>query len=114
MCGVNIVYDVHYDLEDNKKGDATFLLRYDDVFFRLNVFREHNTKEAVGSLSYLGTNSGGRGQWDMSVKTHPNLPQIQLIARTVRIQSYFCIRMIIIFLHHFIRYDRMQRFERRY
>lgn len=84
---MNIAYDVHYDLEDNKKGDATFLLRYDDVFFRLIIFREHNNKaEVKGTLNYEGTNSGGRGQWDMSVKTHPNLPQIQLIARTVRTQ----------------------------
>lgn len=83
LCGVNIVYDVYYVLEENKKGNSTYLLRYDNVFFNLKISRKHDEVEK-GSLKYMGTNSGGRGQWDMSVKIHPNTPQDQLIARTVR------------------------------
>lgn len=81
--GVNIVYDVHYELEDDKNGDATFLLRHNDVTFTLRIFRKHNA-EVESSVQFLCTNSGGRGQWEMTVKTHPNTPQVQIIARTVR------------------------------
>lgn len=83
LRGVNIVYDVHYELEDNKNGDATFLLRHDDVSFTLRMFRKHNA-EVESSVQYQSINSVGRGQWEMSVKTHPNTPQVQIMARTVR------------------------------
>lgn len=83
LRGVSIVYDVHYELEGDKNGDATFLLKHDDVSFTLRIFRKHNA-EVESSVEYRTINGAGRGQWEISVKAHPNTPQVQIIARTVR------------------------------
>ncbi|XP_055319862.1 uncharacterized protein LOC129577227 [Sitodiplosis mosellana] len=88
LCGVTVFYDVHYNLEDNKKGDATFRVKYDSVDFDLNIVREHNA-EVKSTLIYRGINSGGRGQWGTAVTTHPNTPQVQLITNTIRSDSHF-------------------------
>ncbi|XP_055319865.1 uncharacterized protein LOC129577229 [Sitodiplosis mosellana] len=82
LCSVIVFYDVHYDLEDNKKGDATFRVKYDSVDFDLNIVREHNA-EVKSTLIYRGINSGGRGLWGTAVTTHPNTPQVQLITNTL-------------------------------
>lgn len=55
----------------------------------MEITRKHSQNNATGKLKYLGTNSGGHGQWDMSVKIHPNEPTVQVIARQVSIHKIF-------------------------
>lgn len=78
---MNIAYDVHYDLEDNGKGDAVFLIRYENFQFKLSVTKRHNGK-AEGAIEYVGVNSGGQYA-GLMVKFDPDTPISQLIARNV-------------------------------
>ncbi|XP_031620559.1 uncharacterized protein LOC116339061 isoform X2 [Contarinia nasturtii] len=86
LRGVNIAYDVHYDLHSNFKGDAVFLIRYENFHFHLVITQIHNEK-AKGFIQYVGVNSGG--QYSLIVKIDPDIPEAQLIARNLRYNPNF-------------------------
>lgn len=84
MTDVCVVYDVHYELKNNIKGDATFLIKFDDIVYFMSLSNEKNNK-MQGKIAFLATNS--RGQYFMEVKTYPNNKYEQIIVRHVRIKS---------------------------
>lgn len=80
LSGVNLAYDVNYNLENNIKGNATFLIRYNDISFKLISTKKHNEQNAEGTMEYT---SAGSGHFELIVKTDSSVPEVILIARHV-------------------------------
>lgn len=75
---------MQYNLENNINGDAFFLVRYDDLYFDMEISRKHTEEMASGKLKFMGANLGDRKSLAKRVKYYPdNKPIVQLIARFV-------------------------------
>lgn len=78
--GVQIAMDTDYSLK-NYVNPGAMLIRFQDVSFAIEIFRNHSTKVVVPEVTLVSTNS--RGQYKMKIQMFPSVGHTQLVAQEV-------------------------------
>lgn len=78
----NIAYDVHYELDDGKTGDGTFLISFLTIVFHIEIKFTKTEGVVKSSIEYFSVNAGGN-QYDIEIKTYPKTPYNDVITREV-------------------------------
>lgn len=78
LDGVQLVYDIDYDLKDYT-GKGNFLLWNKEINFDLDIIRPHNSKQIQAEISFSGTRPN-----DLIAEVYPDNGYTQLLAKEVR------------------------------
>lgn len=79
--GVQIAMDADYNLK-NFAHSGSMLIRFQDVMFAIEIFRNHTTQVIAPEITLVSTNSGG--QYKMNIQMFPSVGHTQLVAQEVR------------------------------
>lgn len=77
---VNIVYDIHSELKDKTTVDATFLITYSSMNFKISISGKNVDKSLMGKIVF----DGGLTAKQIMIQMHPKTAPVQIIAREVR------------------------------